>query len=106
MYRAALGHAPAVAAGPVERNIDADVIIGIAPACPVVIGREHRADKGDDRQPVSAAIAQAVDIPPEITAGRDVRIEARSSARLSAASMPESVAIGTPGPGWALPPAR
>ena len=40
-------------------------------ACPGVIGREHAADEGDDREAVLAVIAQRVDIPPRIAAGRD-----------------------------------
>ena len=55
---------------------------------------------------VAAVIAQAVEIPPTIAPWRNGRVEARDASRLCAASRPESIAIGTPGPGWIPPPAR
>ena len=53
-----------------------------------------------------AAIAQAVDIPPEIRTRADRLVESRCAIRVAAASRPDRVAIGTPAPGCALPPAR
>jgi hypothetical protein len=55
---------------------------------------------------VPAVVAEGVDIPPEITTRRDRLVEARCPSSVSAASRPDIAAIGTPGPGCTLPPAR
>jgi hypothetical protein len=51
-------------------------------------------------------VADCVDIPPGITAGRDRFIEARSFAIRLAASCPDKAAIGTPAAGWVAPPVQ
>jgi hypothetical protein len=79
---------------------------GAAPATERVIGREDAAEESDQRNPVLPVRAQRIDIPPDITVQRDRAIEARSAIRADAAMRPDSAAIGTPGPGWVLPPAR
>ncbi len=93
----------------IQRHVERTVIfrIGTSPAAPEgIVGREHTADKADDGEAMLAVIAQRIDIPPAVATGRNRRIEARDAIRLSAARRPESAAIGTPGPGCTLPPAR
>lgn len=105
----ALGHGPTFSIPAVERDVHRAVVERIAfPMCarPGVIGREHAADEGDDCEAVLSVTAQRVDIPPRITAGRDVLIESKSARTAAAANWPEIAAIGTPGPGCVLPPAR
>jgi hypothetical protein len=53
-----------------------------------------------------AVIAERIDIPPEITTRRDRLVESRCAISVAAASWPDIAAIGTPGPGCTLPPAR
>lgn len=101
-----LGHRPAGAARAIQRDIDRTMTIGIGPVRPGVIGRENAADEGDDRERIGAVVAQRVDIPPAIAAWRNGRIERRSAIARRAALRPEIAAIGAPGPGCALPPAR
>jgi hypothetical protein len=71
-----------------------------------VVGREDTAQEGDQRNAVLAVLTQRIDIPPDIAVQRDLAVESRSAISADAASRPESAAIGTPGPGWVLPPAR
>lgn len=71
-----------------------------------IIGREYAANKSNDGQTMQAIIACRIDVPPAIAVVYDWRVEVRSSSRASAARSPASAAIGTPGPGWVLPPAR
>ena len=71
-----------------------------------VVRREDAADEGDDRQAVPAVVAEGVDVPPEIATRRDRLVESRCAISVSAASRPDIAAIGTPGPGCTLPPAR
>jgi hypothetical protein len=71
-----------------------------------VVGREDAAQEGDQRDAVLAVLAQRVDVPPDIAVQRDRAVEARSAISADAAIRPERAAIGTPGPGWVLPPAR
>ena len=73
---------------------------------PCVIGREYAADKGDDGEGVAPIVAYRIDIPPGIAAGRNLPVEARSASTASAAKRPDNAAIGTPGPGCTLPPAK
>ena len=73
---------------------------------PSVIGREHAAHKGNDAQAELAAIAQCVKIPPEVATRLDRLIETRCAIVAAAASLPDIAAMGTPGPGWTLPPAK
>jgi hypothetical protein len=51
-------------------------------------------------------VAEGVDIPPEVAPGRDRLVEPRLAITAAAASCPDIAAIGTPGPGCTLPPAR
>ena len=108
--RPALGHGPAFSCPAIERHVDGAEVFGIccsaAAARPRIIGREHAAHEGDDGERVAAALAYGVDIPPGITTARGLDGEARSSIIVAAASQPEIAAIGTPGPGCTLPPAR
>ena len=73
---------------------------------PGVIGREHTAHEGDDRQAELPVVAEGVDIPPEITTRRDNLVKPRSAISVAAAKRPDMAAMGTPGPGCTLPPAR
>jgi len=101
-------HRPS-ALGAIERHIDRAMIFSFgrpALAGAGVIGREHTAHKSNDRQAVLAIIADRINIPPAITIVRNGYIKARSASRASAARIPASVAMGTPGPGCVLPPAR
>jgi hypothetical protein len=68
--------------------------------------REHRADEDDQRERVLAVVAERIDVPPRVAATRDRVVEARSAESACAASFPLNAAIGTPAPGWTLPPAR
>ena len=76
------------------------------PSRPSVIRREHTAHKGDDGQAMLLVIAQCVKVPPEVAARRDKLVKPRSAINAAAASCPDIAAIGTPGPGWTLPPAK
>jgi hypothetical protein len=71
-----------------------------------VVGREDAADEGDQRQRVAAVVAEGIDVPPEISTRLDRRVESRRAISVAAASRPDIAAIGTPGPGCTLPPAR
>jgi hypothetical protein len=104
-FASALRHRPAFRFA-VESDIDRAMVFGVTPAAPRVVGREHAADKGDDRQAGPPVITERVDVPPGIAAGNDDLVEARSEISASAACRPDSAAIGTPGPGCTLPPAR
>src|SRR6476646_10195440 len=98
--RAPLGHRPARPARSVERDIDAGMVQRIAPPALLVIRREDRAQKRDDRQPEGTAVGEGIDIPPGVATGRNVRIEAKSFITVAAARRPDKAAIGTPAPGW------
>jgi hypothetical protein len=51
-------------------------------------------------------VAEGVDVPPEITTLCDRLVESRCAISVAAAKRPDMAAIGTPGPGCTLPPAR
>ena len=53
-----------------------------------------------------ATIAQCVKIPPEVATRWDRLIETRCAIVAAAASLPDIAAMGTPGPGCTLPPAK
>ena len=103
-----LGHGPAP--GPaVQRDVEgavAERIAGAEAARPGVIGREHAADEGDQRDAVLAVVADGIDIPPDIALVRDGRVETWSAITADAANRPDRAAIGTPAPGCVPPPAR
>ena len=71
-----------------------------------IVWRKHAADERDDGDAVLSVAAQRIDIPPRITVWRNDPGEVRSASRLIAADRPANAAIGTPGPGCVLPPAR
>ncbi len=103
-----LGHRPggrASVKGDVERAM-AERIGTAVSSGPAVVGGEDAAQKGDQGNPVPPVLAERVDIPPNIAVRRDRAIESRSSISADAARRPDSAAIGIPGPGWVLPPAR
>ena len=104
----AFGHGPATRLA-IEGDIDAAEVSGVARAALArrrIVRREDAADEADDGEAVAAVVAQSVDVPPAIAVLRNLCVEAWSLSSASAARSPESVAIGTPGPGWTLPPAR
>ena len=108
---AAFGHGPASPPFAIKRNIECAKIIRISHAVVTgtgqgIVGRKNAADKGDDGQAVLSVVTQRVDIPPEITTRRDWLVESRCAISVAAASRPDMAAIGTPGPGCTLPPAR
>ena len=95
--------------GAIERHVERAVVAWIGRAAaprPGVVGREHAADEGDQGEALRLVVAQRIDVPPGIAARRDRAVEAESASTLAAASRPEIAAIGTPAPGWVLPPAR
>ena len=108
---ATLGHCPAFACRAVQRDVDGAVIFGIN-RCTMtrkrccVVRRENASDKSDDTYRVLAVVADGIDIPPEIRTRPNRLVEARSAITVAAASWPDNAAIGTPGPGCTLPPAR
>lgn len=105
VFLTALRHRPTRGSA-VQRDIDRAVVLRGDPAGGFVVGREDAADEADQRQAVDAVRTDGVDIPPRVAAGRDVRVEARSDATARAADCPDRHAIGTPAPGWTLPPDR
>lgn len=102
----ALGHRPTVGARPVESDVYRAVVLWIVASGPSVVGGEHAADKGDYREALAAVLAQRIDVPPDVAARLNRLREVKSAITRSAASLPESAAIGMPGPGCTLPPAR
>ncbi len=111
VYRiaAALGQSPAPGPTAVERNIQSTVIERICrptASSPGVIRRKHAADKGDQGDAVPPVVAQGIDIPPRVAVRRDGCVETMSETRLAATKRPDNAAIGTPGPGCTLPPAK
>ena len=53
-----------------------------------------------------ATVTQCVNIPPEVATRWDRLIETRCAIVAAAASLPDIAAMGTPGPGCTLPPAK
>ena len=108
---ATFGHGPAFARFSIQRDIDGAVVFWVSHApiagtCPSIVGRKHTTHKGDDGQSILPVVAQRVDIPPEITTRRDRLVESRCAIRVAAASRPDMAAMGKPGPGCTLPPAK
>ena len=103
-----LGHRPgrrSSVKGDIERAM-AERIGRAVSSGPAVVGREDAAQKSDQGDPVLPVVAERVDIPPNIAVRRDRAVESRSAISADAARRPDSAAIGIPGPGWVLPPAR
>ncbi len=103
-----LRHGPAVLWS-IKRNIHRTKIFRITQALaprPRIVRRKYTTDKSNDRQAVLSIITLRVEIPPAISTSGNYLVKARSCNSASAARMPESAAIGTPGPGCTLPPAR
>jgi hypothetical protein len=76
-----------------------------APALQVIRG-EDASDETNDREAELSVIRDRIDIPPGIAARRNRAVESRSFSKVAAASRPDKAAIGTPAPGWVLPPAQ
>ena len=55
---------------------------------------------------MQAVVTQCVKVPPEVAARGDNLVKPRLAIRAAAARRPDMAAIGTPGPGCTLPPAR
>src|SRR6056297_755972 len=64
----ALRHAPAPRRA-VKGHVDRAVIGWVSPFIPSVIGRKNTADKDDNHESMFAIVADAINIPPGITAG-------------------------------------
>ena len=103
---ASFGHCPSFHTFPVKTDIKCHMIFGITPSGPSIIRGEHRPYHGNDRETEEAVIADCIRIPPSVTSAWNSQIKTWSFRICSAASIPESVAIGTPAPGCTLPPAR
>jgi hypothetical protein len=102
----AFGHRPGPAARAVEGDVDRAVVLRIAASAEFVIWRKNAANERDDRQAVLAVGAGRIDIPPGIAARPDRDVEAWSRSRQATAKRADNAAIGTPAPGWVLPPAQ
>jgi hypothetical protein len=98
---ATFGHRPSLDTA-IKRNVDGAeferITFGFS-AGPEIVRRKDTADEADDRHSMAAVIAQRVDVPPAIAVPAYRRVEMWSESNASAARIPESVAIGTPGPG-------
>jgi len=109
---AALRHGPAIAAqvAPltwrVKRNVDRAMVARIAAPAPRIIGRKYASYECDDGDALTSVSAEAVEVPPMVPTRLNRLIEAKSAIRRFAAKRPDHAAIGTPGPGCTLPPAR
>jgi hypothetical protein len=78
----ALGHGPSMTGLAIERHVDAHMVLGLngrpqAFEGARVVGRKDAADEGNDRQRVTAVIADGIDVPPAITTRRDGLVESR-----------------------------
>jgi hypothetical protein len=106
---AAFSHRPALTGVAVECDVQCAMIERVSPPEPArerVVRRKHAADEGNQRDAAFAVVAQCIDVPPGIAVLGDDAVKVRSPIRLAAAIHPDSAAIGMPGPGCALPPAR
>ena len=90
----------------IGRHVDADMVLRAFPPRPPIPRRKDRPDEADHRHGAGSVVAYPVDIPPGIAVRPDIDGEVRSFKIASAACRAESVAIGTPAPGCAPPPAR
>ena len=111
MAATALSHGPTPSGFAIQGHIEGTEILRWRNtttefSCQGVIRREHTPNKRNDGQAMLSVVAQCVDIPPEISTRRDRLVESRSAISVAAASRPDMAAIGTPGPGCTLPPAR
>lgn len=69
-----LGAGPGRTGYAIERYIERTVlqrVVPAAPSCHGIVGREHTTHERDKRQPVASVVAQRVDVPPRVAAGRD-----------------------------------
>ena len=103
---APFGHGPAVHARPVKADIQRAMIERVFPPGPGVIGREDAADECDQDEGKPSVLAEGVGVEPAIPAGRNRGVEAKSVKIERAAVRPDSIEVGTPGPGCVPPPAR
>lgn len=111
MPRPPFRHGPQMPWLTVQCHIDGAMVLGIdlrTPSFkrPGVVRGKHASYKCNDAQRISSVIAEGIDVPPKVTAGIYGLIKPRCAMVVSAANRPESAAIGTPGPGCTLPPAR
>lgn len=93
----------------VKREVERAEALGVGRLRPSavrarIMGRENRADEDDGRYGIAPAVADAVDVPPEVAPMSDGPVKPRSSAIARAQMADESAAIGTPAPGCTLPP--
>jgi hypothetical protein len=108
MFCTAFRHRPSAFCA-IERHIDRTMVFGIGSSVSAgtgIVRRKNTTDKTNNRQAVLAVVTESINIPPTITLWAYWRIKARSCNTASAARMPASAAIGSPGPGCVLPPAR
>ncbi len=90
----------------VHRAVTERRAIGAPATSPRVPWRERIPEQRNDHDRPAPVIAHAVDVVPLVTAVLDGAVQARSDFKQAAANRPLSAAIGTPGPGCTLPPAR
>lgn len=105
------GHRPEMTWRTVKGHVHCAIVFGVdllalTLKSPSVIRRKDTADKSNDAQRILAVVAQGVYVPPKVAASRYGLVEPRYAITVSAANRPERAAMGTPGPGWTLPPAR
>lgn len=91
-------------AGSIGDHVQADMAFRVAPSGPTIPRRKHRPDKGDDADGARAAIRHRINVPPGVAVRTYRPVEPRSVSTACAANLPDSAAIGTPGPGCAPPP--
>ena len=105
-----LCHGPSPRGFAVERNIQCAMVVRVnlipMSTLPSVIRRKHAAHKHDQGQAVLTIVTQCVKVPPEVAVLWDRLVKPRSAINAAAANCPDMAAIGTPGPGCTLPPAR
>ncbi len=109
-FAATLCHRPSAYTGSVDCHVQRAMLsrvdVAAKPSLSGIVRGKNATDECDDRQSEAVVGAERIDIPPGVTIWRNRFIEAKSWRRASDASCPESAAIGIPGPGCTLPPAK
>lgn len=95
----------------IKCDIDSAIVfrIDVCPAAlesPCIVGRKNTTDKRDDAEGILSIVTERIDVPPQVASRAYLLVKPRCTMVVSAANCPERAAIGTPGPGWTLPPAR
>lgn len=90
----------------VEGNIQRAMIVRVRPSSPRIIGRENASNECDQNNSMFPIITDGVYVPPCIASFRNGSVKPKSEITACAAAFPDKAAIGTPGPGCTLPPAR